>query len=138
MLIDNLLVPITALGAFAGVAGLLAWLTWGFEMWKDFPIVKSFNPYFASCLFLLAGYLTGSACRLGVISRYQIRNEHPTELAFTQVFSALGIALLLLAWRSRMPILIQGWAVVAICFGWWRAGAFFLYSTVADSKLMRT
>jgi TIR domain-containing protein len=137
MYLDGILVPVTSVGGFAGVLGLLAWLTWGYEMWNGFPIIRSINPLIAYGLFLLVGYLAGFASHLVIISRYQIRHEYPPDLAGTQMFSAIGLALLLLAWHTKVSPLIQGWEIVACFFGWWRAGLFVRYAALVKREFIR-
>jgi hypothetical protein len=137
VMLTSVLGPITVLCAFAAMVGLLAWLAWIVEMWNGMPILHRLNPGVTSALFLLLAYLAGCGCRLTVVSRFQIRHDDPGSLAASQGFGAIGLILFCALWSRALPPLIQGWALVAIAFGWWRAGAFFNYSVLGDPTLTR-
>lgn len=138
VLLEGVLRPITILCAFAAMVGLLAWVGWVVEMWKEMPIFHWLHPRTASILFLLIAYMAGCGCRLTVVSRFQIRHETPGSLAASQAIGAIGLLLFCAAWFRAFPPLIQGWVLVAVVFGWWRAGSFFSYSVLGDRTLMRS
>ena len=138
LLVERVLRPITILCAFAAMVGLLAWVGWIVEMWKDMPILHYLRPRTASVLFLLIAYLAGCGCRLTVVSRFQIRHDAPGSLAASQAFGAIGLLLFCAAWFRAFSPLMEGWALVALAFGWWRAGSFFGYSVLGDRTLMRS
>jgi hypothetical protein len=138
ILLEAVLRPITILCAFAAMVGLLAWVGWIVEMWNDMPIFRWLPLQAATALFLLIAYLAGCGCRLTVVSKYQLRHDDPGSLAVTQGFGAIGLILLCALWFRAFPPLIEGWASVAVAFGWWRAGSFFNYSVLGDRTLTRT
>ncbi len=137
IIFEALIRLVTMLCAFAAMAGLLAWAGWVYEMWNNTPILHWLRPHTAIALFLFAAYLAGCGLRLAVVSRFQVQHESPAALAFVQGFSGVGLVLFCAAWFQHMPPLVDGWALVAAAFGWWRAGAFFSYSALGDEKLRR-
>ena len=138
IILELVLRPITVLCAFAAMVGLLAWVGWIVEMWNDTPLLHWLHPTAASVLFLSAAYLAGCGFRLTVVSKFQIRHDSPGTLAVAQGCSAIGLLLFCGRWAHAFSPLIQGWALVALAFGWWRAGNFFRYVALGDPTVTRS
>jgi len=122
------------LGCFWGAIG--NWpLLGGYEMWNGSPLIRSMNPLISSKAFSLVGlcYLGGfrlSSCGyfLDTIFRHELAVE-AWRRQRTFFFRQLGLVLpCLLAWHTRMPVLVQGWAIVRVLFRLGGRGWTFLFS----------